>query len=203
MIGAFGEPIKCYGETTRRGRRQQVRWEFWILAPKKSQCSLSLWRTWKQTALEDERLEYCTKSFGWLFNFKIDTWSISRTEWSICSWSFISKAPSQASKGLCIQSQKRFVLYLTNSRNQLRFWFICFIPTIHTFVWILFNFSPPCFLQNPETGKYEFRYIFVEVDTYPRRTIIIEDNRWKSCFICLFFNRALFSPRVDVSDNRL
>lgn len=27
MIGAFGEPIKCYGETTRRGRRQQVRWE--------------------------------------------------------------------------------------------------------------------------------------------------------------------------------
>lgn len=28
MIGAFGEPIKCYGETTRRGRRQQVRWDF-------------------------------------------------------------------------------------------------------------------------------------------------------------------------------
>lgn len=26
VIGAFGEPIKCYGETTRRGRRQQVRW---------------------------------------------------------------------------------------------------------------------------------------------------------------------------------
>ncbi|AWP20734.1 putative mitochondrial import inner membrane translocase subunit Tim21 [Scophthalmus maximus] len=25
VIGAFGEPIKCYGETTRRGRRQQVR----------------------------------------------------------------------------------------------------------------------------------------------------------------------------------
>lgn len=34
VIGAFGEPIKCYGETTRRGRRQQVRWEFWLLAPK-------------------------------------------------------------------------------------------------------------------------------------------------------------------------
>lgn len=34
-----------------------------------------------------------------------------------------------------------------------------------------------CSLQNPETGRYEFRYIFVEVDTYPRRTIIIEDNR--------------------------
>lgn len=34
VIGAFGEPIKCYGETTRRGRRQQVRWEFWLLARK-------------------------------------------------------------------------------------------------------------------------------------------------------------------------
>lgn len=31
--------------------------------------------------------------------------------------------------------------------------------------------------QNPETGKYEFRYIFVDIDTYPRRTIIVEDNR--------------------------
>lgn len=33
------------------------------------------------------------------------------------------------------------------------------------------------FLQDPETGKYVFRYIFVDVDTYPRRTIIVEDNR--------------------------
>lgn len=33
------------------------------------------------------------------------------------------------------------------------------------------------FRQNPETGKYEFRYIFVDIDTYPRRTIVIEDNR--------------------------
>lgn len=32
-------------------------------------------------------------------------------------------------------------------------------------------------LQNPETGKYEFRYIFVDMDVYPRRTIIVEDNR--------------------------
>ncbi|KAJ7421338.1 hypothetical protein WISP_43275 [Willisornis vidua] len=31
--------------------------------------------------------------------------------------------------------------------------------------------------ENPETGKYEVRYIFVDVDTYPRRTIVIEDNR--------------------------
>ncbi|XP_054439871.1 mitochondrial import inner membrane translocase subunit Tim21 [Pteronotus mesoamericanus] len=31
--------------------------------------------------------------------------------------------------------------------------------------------------ENPESGEYEFRYIFVELETYPRRTIIIEDNR--------------------------
>lgn len=33
------------------------------------------------------------------------------------------------------------------------------------------------FIQDPETGKYVFRYIFVDVDTYPRRTIVVEDNR--------------------------
>ncbi|XP_023611384.1 mitochondrial import inner membrane translocase subunit Tim21 isoform X2 [Myotis lucifugus] len=31
--------------------------------------------------------------------------------------------------------------------------------------------------ENPESGEYEFRYIFVDLETYPRRTIIIEDNR--------------------------
>ncbi|XP_072460206.1 mitochondrial import inner membrane translocase subunit Tim21 isoform X2 [Notamacropus eugenii] len=31
--------------------------------------------------------------------------------------------------------------------------------------------------ENPESGTYEFRYIFVDVDAFPRRTIIIEDNR--------------------------
>lgn len=31
VIGAFGEPIKGYGETTRRGRRQQVRYKTCIL----------------------------------------------------------------------------------------------------------------------------------------------------------------------------
>ncbi|MBZ3890364.1 Mitochondrial import inner membrane translocase subunit Tim21 [Sciurus carolinensis] len=31
--------------------------------------------------------------------------------------------------------------------------------------------------ENPEGGKYEFQYIFVEVESYPRRTIVIEDNR--------------------------
>ncbi|NXX53755.1 TIM21 translocase, partial [Scopus umbretta] len=31
--------------------------------------------------------------------------------------------------------------------------------------------------ENPERGRFEVRYIFVDVDTYPRRTIVIEDNR--------------------------
>ncbi|XP_004604296.1 mitochondrial import inner membrane translocase subunit Tim21 [Sorex araneus] len=31
--------------------------------------------------------------------------------------------------------------------------------------------------ENPETGEYEFRYIFVDLDSYPGRTIVIEDNR--------------------------
>ncbi|XP_021542094.1 mitochondrial import inner membrane translocase subunit Tim21 [Neomonachus schauinslandi] len=31
--------------------------------------------------------------------------------------------------------------------------------------------------ENPESGEYEFRYIFVELEPYPRRTIVIEDNR--------------------------
>ena len=28
-----------------------------------------------------------------------------------------------------------------------------------------------------ERGKYDFRYVFVEVEDYPRRTIIVQDNR--------------------------
>ncbi|XP_069776476.1 mitochondrial import inner membrane translocase subunit Tim21 isoform X1 [Narcine bancroftii] len=31
--------------------------------------------------------------------------------------------------------------------------------------------------ENPDSGKYSFRYIFVDFDTYPKRTIIVEDNR--------------------------
>ncbi|XP_073646917.1 mitochondrial import inner membrane translocase subunit Tim21 isoform X2 [Tursiops truncatus] len=31
--------------------------------------------------------------------------------------------------------------------------------------------------ENPESGEYEFQYIFVELEPYPRRTIVIEDNR--------------------------
>ncbi|NXN44715.1 TIM21 translocase, partial [Rhinoptilus africanus] len=31
--------------------------------------------------------------------------------------------------------------------------------------------------ENPEKGRFEVRYIVVDVDTYPRRTIVVEDNR--------------------------
>ncbi|GAB5579575.1 mitochondrial import inner membrane translocase subunit Tim21 [Prionailurus iriomotensis] len=31
--------------------------------------------------------------------------------------------------------------------------------------------------ENPESGEYEFRYIFVELESFPGRTIVIEDNR--------------------------
>ncbi|NXU54490.1 TIM21 translocase, partial [Turnix velox] len=31
--------------------------------------------------------------------------------------------------------------------------------------------------ENPEKGRFEVCYIIVDVDTYPRRTIIVEDNR--------------------------
>jgi len=31
--------------------------------------------------------------------------------------------------------------------------------------------------KQDERGKYDFRYVFVEVEDYPRRTIIVQDNR--------------------------
>lgn len=90
VIGAFGEPIKCYGETTRRGRRQQV-----------------------------SHLEYIKDGLKYM----------------------------------------RLKFYIEGSEPGRQ-------GTVHTES-----------KENPETGKYEFRYIFVDVDTYPRRTIVIEDNR--------------------------
>ncbi|XP_060920265.1 mitochondrial import inner membrane translocase subunit Tim21-like [Labrus mixtus] len=90
VIGAFGEPIKCYGETTRRGRRQQV-----------------------------SHFEYLKDGRKYM--------------------------------------QLKF--YIEGSEPGLK-------GTVHSES-----------KEDPETGKYEFRYIVVEVDTYPRRTIIVEDNR--------------------------
>ncbi|XP_059183357.1 mitochondrial import inner membrane translocase subunit Tim21-like [Centropristis striata] len=90
VIGAFGEPIKCYGETTRRGRRQQVSHHEYL-----------------KDGLKHMRLKF----------------------------------------------------YIEGSEPGLK-------GTVHSES-----------KESPETGKYEFRYIFVEVDTYPRRTIIVEDNR--------------------------
>ncbi|XP_029385474.1 mitochondrial import inner membrane translocase subunit Tim21 [Echeneis naucrates] len=90
VIGAFGEPIKCYGETTRRGRRQQV----------------------SHVEYQKEGLKYMRLKF-----------------------------------------------YIEGSEPGLK-------GTVHSQS-----------KENNETGKYEFCYIFVEVDTYPRRTIVVEDNR--------------------------
>lgn len=90
VIGAFGEPIKCYGETTRRGRRQQV-----------------------------SHVEYLKDGL----------------------------------------KHMRLKFYIEGSEPGLK-------GTVHSES-----------KENPETGKYEFRYIFVDIDTYPRRTIIVEDNR--------------------------
>nr|XP_033790179.1 mitochondrial import inner membrane translocase subunit Tim21 [Geotrypetes seraphini] len=91
VIGAFGEPIKGYGETTRRGRRQHV-----------------------------SHSEYVKDGLKYM----------------------------------------RVKFYIEGSESRIQ-------GTVHVEV-----------KQNPETGKYEFCYIFVEIDTYPRRTIIIEDHRY-------------------------
>ncbi|XP_072307450.1 mitochondrial import inner membrane translocase subunit Tim21 [Eucyclogobius newberryi] len=90
IIGAFGEPIKCYGEMTRRGRRQHV-----------------------------SHLEFLKDGLKHL----------------------------------------RLKFYIEGSEPGIK-------GTVHSES-----------KENSETGRYEFRYIFVEVDTYPRRTIIVEDNR--------------------------
>ncbi|XP_030625072.1 mitochondrial import inner membrane translocase subunit Tim21 isoform X2 [Chanos chanos] len=90
VIGAFGEPIKGYGETTRRGRRQQV-----------------------------SHVEYLKDGL----------------------------------------KHMRLKFYIEGSEPGIK-------GTVHSES-----------KENPETGKYEFRYIFVDVDSYPRRTIVVEDNR--------------------------
>ncbi|XP_056377428.1 mitochondrial import inner membrane translocase subunit Tim21 [Hyla sarda] len=90
VIGAFGEPIKAFGETTRRGRRQHV-----------------------------ASTEY----------FK---------------------------DGLkCM----RLKFYISGSEPRLQ-------GVVHVDV-----------KESPESKKFEFQYIIVEVETIPRRTIVVEDNR--------------------------
>ncbi|XP_063779448.1 mitochondrial import inner membrane translocase subunit Tim21 [Pseudophryne corroboree] len=93
VIGAFGEPINAYGETTRRGRRQHV----------------------------------------------------SSTEY------FKGGAK-------CM----RLKFYISGSEPRMQ-------GTVHVDV-----------KENPQSKKYEFQYILVDVDTYPRRTIVVEDNRSSS-----------------------
>ncbi|KAM3841480.1 mitochondrial import inner membrane translocase subunit Tim21 [Vipera latastei] len=90
VIGVFGEPIKGYGEATRRGRRQLV-----------------------------SHIEFVKDGLKYM----------------------------------------RLKFYIEGSEKGKQ-------GTVHLEV-----------KENPESGKYEYRYIFVDIDSYPRRTIIIEDNR--------------------------
>ncbi|XP_020657476.2 mitochondrial import inner membrane translocase subunit Tim21 [Pogona vitticeps] len=90
VIGFFGEPIKGYGEATRRGRRQLV-----------------------------SHIEYIKDGLKYM----------------------------------------RLKFYIEGSEKGKQ-------GTVHLEV-----------KENPDSGKYEYRYIFVDIDVYPRRTIIIEDNR--------------------------
>ncbi|KAK9403444.1 mitochondrial import inner membrane translocase subunit Tim21 [Crotalus adamanteus] len=90
VIGVFGEPIKGYGEATRRGRRQLV-----------------------------SHIEFVKDGLKYM----------------------------------------RLKFYIEGSEKGKQ-------GTVHLEV-----------KENPESGKYEYRYIFVDIDSYPRRTIIVEDNR--------------------------
>ncbi|XP_053874536.1 mitochondrial import inner membrane translocase subunit Tim21 isoform X2 [Malaclemys terrapin pileata] len=90
VIGVFGEPIKGYGEPTRRGRRQLV-----------------------------SHFEYVKNGLKYM----------------------------------------RLKFYIEGSERGKQ-------GTVHVEV-----------KENPESRRYEYRYIFVDVEAYPRRTIVIEDNR--------------------------
>ncbi|KAM3929712.1 mitochondrial import inner membrane translocase subunit Tim21 [Leptodactylus fuscus] len=90
VIGALGEPIKAFGEATRRGRRQHVASSEYL-----------------QDGLKCMRLKF----------------------------------------------------YISGSEPRLQ-------GVVHTSL-----------KENPESKKYEFQYIIVEIDTIPRRTIVVEDNR--------------------------
>uniref|UniRef100_A0A8B9UD14 Mitochondrial import inner membrane translocase subunit Tim21 n=1 Tax=Anas zonorhyncha TaxID=75864 RepID=A0A8B9UD14_9AVES len=102
VIGVFGEPIKGYGEATRRGRRQLVS------------------KAWEEKSRRNpSHVEYIKDGL----------------------------------------KHMRLKFYIEGSEPGKQ-------GTVHVEV-----------KENPEGGKPEVRYIFVDVDAYPRRTIIIEDNR--------------------------
>ncbi|XP_006897299.1 PREDICTED: mitochondrial import inner membrane translocase subunit Tim21 [Elephantulus edwardii] len=90
VLGVFGEPIKGYGEMTRRGRRQHVSYVEYV-----------------KDGLQHIRLKF----------------------------------------------------YIEGSEPGKH-------GTVHVEV-----------KENPASRQYDFRYIFVEVEAYPRRAIVVEDNR--------------------------
>lgn len=90
--------------------------------------------------------------------------------WNTCEWSSTSRARSLGSREPCTLKWRRWAVWgrgpepgLTGSaEGKARPWcsLVCFC----------------FFFQNPESGEYEFRYIFVELEPYSR-TIVVEDNR--------------------------
>ncbi|XP_075682597.1 mitochondrial import inner membrane translocase subunit Tim21 isoform X2 [Rhinoderma darwinii] len=91
VIGAFGEPIKAFGEATRRGRRQHV-----------------------------ASTEYLKDGVTYM----------------------------------------RLKFYISGSEPRLQ-------GVVHVDL-----------KENPQSKKYEFQYVVVEMDTIPRRSIVVEDNRY-------------------------
>lgn len=67
--------------------------------------------------------------------------------------------------------------------------------------WDLYILSATCiwvFLQ-VSSRKFDYRFIFVELEGFPPRTIVIEDNRWQpdeNLIFSHFCNTASFEPRV-------
>ncbi|XP_008072124.1 mitochondrial import inner membrane translocase subunit Tim21 [Carlito syrichta] len=92
VVSVFGEPVKGYGEVTRRGRRQHVSF-----------------------------IEYVKDGLKYL----------------------------------------RVKFYIEGSEPGKQ-------GTVHVEV-----------KENPGSGECDFQYIFVEVESYPRRTIVVEDNRFQ------------------------
>nr|XP_031297608.1 mitochondrial import inner membrane translocase subunit Tim21 isoform X1 [Camelus dromedarius] len=123
VISVFGEPVKGYGEATRRGRRQHVSFVEYV-----------------KDGLKHMRVKFYIQGPepGKQGTVHLEVKEVRARQEAVARSSELRahRGQSDASYGF------------------------------------VFLFS-----QNPESGEYEFRYIFVELEPYSRRTIIVEDNR--------------------------
>ncbi len=60
-------------------------------------------------------------------------------------------------------------LYLMLQNENQMIWVLDFQVTVKV------NWQ--CLIFQDERGKWEYRYLFVDLDRFPRKTIVIEDNR--------------------------